>query len=135
MEPGTDDNNRNISADEGQHGNPEDSDSSHGKMRAQPTSSQRNQKKALKLCPTDTPDAPKAMPGSLVYMSEEAKGDTAINEMELANHIIKWTDILTKGPHAFKKALNKERRHMNQTPIVFAIMEPRSNKVQLAHGF
>jgi hypothetical protein len=55
--------------------------------------------------------------------------------MELADHIIKWTDILTKGPHAFEKALNKERRRMNWTPIVFAIMEPRSNKVQLAHSF
>jgi hypothetical protein len=68
-------------------------------------------------------------------MSEEAKGDAAIDEMERADHIIKWTDILTQGPHAFEKALSKERRHMNPTPIMFAIMEPRSNKVQLAHGF
>jgi hypothetical protein len=67
-------------------------------------------------------------------MSEEAKGDAAINEMKLSDHIIKWTDILTKGPHAFKKALSKARRCMNPTPIVFTIMEPRSNKVQLAHG-
>jgi hypothetical protein len=44
-------------------------------------------------------------------------------------------DILTKGPHSFEKALSKERRRMNPTPIVFTIMEPRSNKVQLAHGF
>jgi hypothetical protein len=134
LDPGTNDNNTNVSADKRQYGNPEDSDSSVGKMRAQPTS-QRNRKKPLKLHQTDTPDAPKAMPGSLVYMLEEAKGDATIDEMELADHIIKWTDILTKGPHAFEKALSKERRRMNPTPIVFAIMESRSNKVQLAHGF
>jgi hypothetical protein len=68
-------------------------------------------------------------------MSEEAKGDATIDEMELADHIIKWMDILTKGPQTFKKALCKERRRMNPTPIVFAIMEPSFNKVQLARGF
>jgi hypothetical protein len=85
-------------------------------MRAQPTN-QRNRKKPLKLRQKDTPDTPKAIPGSLVYMSEEAKGDAAIDDMDLANHIIKWTDILAKGPHVFEKALSKERRRMNPTPL------------------
>jgi hypothetical protein len=55
-------------------------------MRAQPTS-QRNWKKPLKLCQMDTPDAPKAIPRSLVYMSEEAKGDEKLLTTSLSGWI------------------------------------------------
>jgi hypothetical protein len=38
-------------------------------------------------------------------------------------------------PHAFERALSKERRRFTHTPVVLAIMEPHSHTVQLAHGF
>jgi hypothetical protein len=68
-------------------------------------------------------------------MSEEAKGDAGIDGDVTAAHIIKWTEIMGKGPHAFEQALNKERRRLTRNPVVFAVMEPHSNTVQLAHGF
>jgi hypothetical protein len=76
-----------------------------------------------------------ARPGTLSYLSEEAKGDEALDGNAAAAHINQWTAILAKGDHALERALSKERRRINRSPIVFAIMETNSNKVQIAHGF
>jgi hypothetical protein len=75
------------------------------------------------------------MPGTLLFLSEEAKGDDALDSMEAAEHITHWTAILEKGDLAFECALNKEQRRITRGPVVFAFIENDSSHVQLAHGF
>jgi hypothetical protein len=76
-----------------------------------------------------------AVPGTLFFLSEEAKGDNALDGTAAAVHINKWTDILDNGAHALERALGKERSRLQRLPIVFAFMETDANQVQLAHSF
>jgi hypothetical protein len=78
---------------------------------------------------------PIGAPGTLLYLSEAAKGDDPLDSTTAASHINKWTDILDAGERALERALHKERRRTNRSPIVFAMLAPGSNKVQLAHCF
>jgi hypothetical protein len=76
-----------------------------------------------------------AFPGTLLFLSEEAKGDDALDGTAAAAHINRWTDIIDSGDHALERALSKERSHLKRLPIVFGFVEPDSNQIQLAHGF
>jgi hypothetical protein len=82
----------------------------------------------------DCTEAPRAVPGTLMYLSEQAKGDDSVNGMAAATHINKWTTILGQDGAAFERAMHKESRRLTRHPIAFAFLEPASNKVQLMHG-
>jgi hypothetical protein len=76
-----------------------------------------------------------AMPGTLLYLSEQAKGDTAMDDPTAADYILRWTKIIDTGTDVFKRELNREQHRKTQHPTVFAVMMPTSNVIQLAHGF
>jgi hypothetical protein len=79
---------------------------------------------------------PIGAPGTLLYLSEAAKGDdAALDNTTAASHINKWSAILKAGDRALERALHKERRRTQRSPIVFAMLAPGSSKIHLAHGF
>jgi hypothetical protein len=74
-------------------------------------------------------------PGTLLHLSEEAKDNNALDGKAAANHINKWAAMLGLANAAFELALQKESRQLTRSPIVLALIEPVSSKIQLVHGF
>ena len=72
-------------------------------------------------------------PGTLAYLSEQIKGDKAIDDITAAAYINKWNSSILAGTATFEHDLNRARRR-NPQPTVFAIMDVASNFIQLAHG-
>jgi hypothetical protein len=69
----------------------------------------------------------------LAYLSEQIKGDKAIDDITAAAYINKWNSSILAGTATFEHDLNRARRR-NPQPTVFAIMDVASNFIQLAHG-
>jgi hypothetical protein len=51
-----------------------------------------------------------AMPGTLMYLAEEANAEMAVDDPSVAEYILKWARILAQGPKAFERELNRNRR-------------------------
>jgi hypothetical protein len=94
----------------------------------------KSTRQPLRQIDRESREAPRAFPGTLLYLSEQAKGDDSVNGMAAATHINKWTAILGHANTEFERALHKESRRLTRHPIAFAFLEPASNKVQLLHG-
>jgi hypothetical protein len=128
----------NVVAD-GENGNLVDDDSnSDGKLcaAARVTMASKSKRQPLKGRAANRNARTTAMPGTLLFTLEEAKGDVALDGNATAEHIYKWMAILGNGGPELEWALNKERHHLNRNPIMFAFLEPDSHIVQqLAHGF
>jgi hypothetical protein len=139
-EENSDDNKDNDDADDDDNDANEDDDDDEGheeNLQEKPqavTKKKYAQQPLQRLDERGGTEAPRAVPGTLLYLSEQAKGDDSVNGMAAATHINKWTTILGQAGAAFERAMHKESRRLTWRPLAFAFLEPASNKVQLMHG-
>jgi hypothetical protein len=75
------------------------------------------------------------MPGTLMYLAEEANVVMAVDDPSVADYILKWARILAQGLKALERKLNRNRRRSTRSPRVFATLPKNTDLIQLAHGF
>jgi hypothetical protein len=75
------------------------------------------------------------MPGTLMYLVEEANGEMAVDDPSAADYVLKWARLLEQGPEALERELNRDCRQMTRSPRVFATLPKHTDLIQLAHGF